>query len=309
MLDWPQNLCPIAGGYAPFVRSLSGGQSLSGFEQVQPQMHDRWSAAFTFRVRGKADIFLMRSLLTQLRGRAGTIRVPTFEAARAPLTASTPGAPAIPGAPIGTAVTNPQFIRRWPELRNTQYEFSALPSITGVATILAADRVSFAADPASALPAVGNSIVLAGINRRITRISGTGPLIFAIEPALTVAPGTLATPATLGSVAATVNANAALNATSLDIHVTVGGAPLAGNFFSIADKLYVINGISTLSAGIYRCAIWPWLRVAATAGDLVNLATPRCEMRLASDDVGAEALRSLTRRSFGQVALQFDEVA
>lgn len=78
MLTWPTILKPVSGGYASFVRSLSGGQSLSGFEQVQPQLHDRWMAGFGFRVRNAAQRLLWRGFLASMRGRANTVLLPAY---------------------------------------------------------------------------------------------------------------------------------------------------------------------------------------------------------------------------------------
>lgn len=84
MLTWPTTLKPNAGGYAPFVRSLSGGQSLSGTEQIVPQFHDRWQAKFVFALNRNDRVLALRALLAALRGRANTIALPAFEHARAP---------------------------------------------------------------------------------------------------------------------------------------------------------------------------------------------------------------------------------
>lgn len=84
MLTWPSELKPNSGGYAPFVRSLSGGQSLSGAEQIVPQFHDRWQAKFTFALNRSSRVLALRALLAALRGRANTIVLPAFEHARAP---------------------------------------------------------------------------------------------------------------------------------------------------------------------------------------------------------------------------------
>jgi hypothetical protein len=84
MMAWPSVLLPSGGGFATFVRSLSGGQSLSGIEQVQPQRHDRWRAQFMFPIRREAEVLAFRALVTGMRGRAGTVLLPAFDKARAP---------------------------------------------------------------------------------------------------------------------------------------------------------------------------------------------------------------------------------
>lgn len=295
MLDWPDALCPIRGGFAPFIRSLSGGQSLSGFEQVQPQLHDRWSASFSFHVSGKDQIFALRSMITGLRGRSGTILVPTFEDTRAPLSAATPG------APLGDVLVNPQFWRRWPDLADTEFEFSTLPAVTGNATILSSTAFSFTSSGTA--PQIGQYVTLYSKKRAIQSITGSGPYYIVFEPALTVAADTP------GTVAAIAGDNAAINATLLYVHVTTGTAPLAGNYFSIGNRLYTISSVDDLGLGVYGLDIWPWLRAAVAISDPVNFSTPACEMRLASDAEGADTLRSLMLRKYGDVTLSFDEVA
>lgn len=296
MLNWPSGLCPINGGFAPFVRSLSGGQALSGFEQVQPQLHDRWTASFSFRIFGKAEIFRMRSLLMQLRGRAGTILVPTFENSRAPWS------PPTPGAPIGAAVIDPPFWRRWPELADTVFEYSALTAITGTATITSGGRATFAATGTP--PQIGQWVTLDGERRYITTVNGSGPYDLEFEPMVAIGPSTH------GVIDARVSGAAAINSPTVDVQFYAGSPPLPGNFFSLGNRLYAINTVTpTGGPNNYRLNIFPWLRAAAVAGDVANFASPACEMRLASDGEGLDTLRGLTLRKLGDVTLSFDEVA
>lgn len=198
MLSWPSDLpLPFDGGFAPFVRSLSGGQSLSGIEQVQPQLHDRWQASFAYHINTDARVLALRGLLFAARGRANTIALPAVELS------------------AGIAKSN----------------------VTG----------------------------------------------------------------------ATVQTNAALNATSVDIHVGAG-VPKVGNLFSTPTaKLYGIQAVTALGGNVYRCTIWPWLRAALTATTALEFASPVCEMRFASDEEGADALKTLHLGRFGDVTLRFDE--
>ena len=84
MLAWPAALKPNGGGFAQTMRSLSGGPALSGFEQVVPQMIDRWQARYQIPMRSRGDVLMMRGLLSNLRGRAGTVALPAYENRYAP---------------------------------------------------------------------------------------------------------------------------------------------------------------------------------------------------------------------------------
>ena len=290
MLDWNSLLCPIAGGFAPFVRSLSGGQSLTGFEQLQPQMHDRWSAAFTFHLKDKATIFGLRAMLTQLRGRAGTILVPTFEDARAPLS-----------APSGDVKVGPPFYERFSKFAGTPYEFERVTDITGTATIIADDQFTFTATGDA--PEAGLYVALFGIKHAITAVSGAGPYTCKFRPRLTAgAP-------TPGSVKAIAAGAASLNATILDVLFQKGGPPEPGSFFSIGTRLHSINTADLIAANTYRLDIWPWLRADVAQNAEINFVSPACEMRLATDAEGTDTLRALAQRRYGDVTLRFDEVA
>jgi hypothetical protein len=196
MLAWPTLLKPNAGGFAPFVRSLSGGQSLSGIEQVVPQFHDRWQARFSFALNRNDRVLALRSLLAALRGRANTVALPAFECGRSPAFG--------PVAPV------------------TAFQFSPI------------------------------------------------------------------------------------NATEIVV-ATDGAVPAAGYLFSIGPRMYVSQAVVTLSPGRFAVTIWPWLRVAAPPGTPLNFSAPVCEMRLASDAEGADALTSLEVGRLGTVSLTFDE--
>jgi hypothetical protein len=66
------------------VKSLSGGQSLSGFEQVVSQFSDRWTATFAFNINSDARVLAFRAFVMSMRGRANTVALPAFDLARAP---------------------------------------------------------------------------------------------------------------------------------------------------------------------------------------------------------------------------------
>jgi hypothetical protein len=84
MIVWPAALKPTSGGFGQLVRSLSGGPSLSGFEQVVPQMTDRWQARYQVPLRNRDQMLAMRAMLGNLRGRTGTIALPAYENRYAP---------------------------------------------------------------------------------------------------------------------------------------------------------------------------------------------------------------------------------
>ncbi len=385
MLTWPSILCPSSGGYVPFLRSLSGGQSLSGFEQVQPQFHDRWAASFQIAIKTAEQNLAARSLLTQLRGRSGTVGLPLFERIRPPRAADTPGSPigtsvsnpvfasrlSVYGSPIGTTTVNPVVAVRWPKLEGTAYEYSTVAGLTGSVLIEDINRARFTAS-GSVQPSAGQYITLDGERRRIisletdgsdrllyffptinatladqyTTISGiTGTAVIeganrvkftptGTQPAvgqyvtliavrrkingilndgsdriLQVAPGFTIGSSTPGALTAATAADADLNDTTIDIDFTVGGPPVPGTRFSIGTRLYQADTIEDLGSGVSRCTIWPWLRADVASGTTVNFTTPLCEMRLASDQEGVDALRSLDLLKFGTVSLAFDEAS
>lgn len=230
MLAWDSTLPkPYDGGYSQSTRSLSGGQSLSGFEQVQAQQLDRWMASFSFFLRTPAQIATFGAMLTRLRGRANSIGLPMFDRSSAPWVVDTYG-----------RTLNPKFARD-KNLDGTVY----------------ADSSTLIDD----------------------------------------------------LIVSTVAVAALVNATTLRIAMTTGSAPLPGHRFSLGNRLYSINTATFVSGVLYDLEIWPWLRAGVSIGAAVDFTSPLCEMRLASDNEGADALRSMKLRRNGTVTLNFDEVA
>lgn len=81
--------------------------------------------------------------------------------------------------------------------------------------------------------------------------------------------------------------------------------PLAGQYFSIGDYLYLItSGVSTGGVN-YWLTFAPPLRGYAKNETAVDFSRPSCLMRLASDDEGQLELESLR---FADVSLNFVEV-
>jgi hypothetical protein len=116
MPKFPALLKPIAGGFAPAIKSLSGGQSLSGFEQVVSQLSDRWMASYTFAINSDAKVLALRAFVMSMRGRGNTVDVPAFDLARAPWAVDAQGRKQTPGfvrtrALDGTAYADPADLR------------------------------------------------------------------------------------------------------------------------------------------------------------------------------------------------------
>jgi hypothetical protein len=105
-------------------------------------------------------------------------------------------------------------------------------------------------------------------------------------------------------ITATLAAEAAIRAASITIRVTQGSAPSPGNYLEIANRLHIVTAILGQSGQDTACQIRPGLRASAAAGAAVRLVSPKCEMRLASDETGDLELQ-LAR--FGTVAVELVE--
>lgn len=123
---------------------------------------------------------------------------------------------------------------------------------------------------------------------------GRGPIVD-IDPAVAL-------------VAGTVSGSFLRGATSVNMLMTNPPfyPPLAGQYFSIGDYLYLIAS-STATGGVnhYQLTFAPSLRANANDGAAVDFSRPSCLMRLASDDDGQLELESLR---FADVTLNFVEV-
>lgn len=78
MLAFPAALRPTAGGYAQNPKTLSGGQSLSGLEQIASTMSDRWQASFKFPFNRGDRILALRAFIIGMGGRLNAVALPTF---------------------------------------------------------------------------------------------------------------------------------------------------------------------------------------------------------------------------------------
>jgi hypothetical protein len=225
MLNFPAGLRPIGGGFAPFAKTNSGGQSLSGFEQVVDSLSDRWTAGFSFKISTSADLLRIRAFILSMRGRANTVALPGFDNSRAPW-----------------AVVN--GIAQKPSVMRTR-------SLDGTAY---ADAANF-----------NDSLITAFLG-------GAYPAM----------------------------------ATQISISMAKGSAPLPGHLFGLGTRLYSILDVT--GSNPYLCDIWPSLRVDATT-PFVNFTSPVCEMRFATDNEGADALKGLSQLRLGTVTLNFEEAA
>lgn len=88
---------------------------------------------------------------------------------------------------------------------------------------------------------------------------------------------------------ATLNAVAALRATSITINMIAGGDLMGGEYFSIDHetlrwRLYRLRTVLDNGDGTWACTIRPPLRAAVAADTPLQFDRPKCVMRLASAD-------------------------
>ena len=87
--------------------------------------------------------------------------------------------------------------------------------------------------------------------------------------------------------AAEVFSDTALGATTMEIEVTAGSLPVAGNLFSVGVRLYKITRIISSTATTVTAKIWPPTREFHAAWAEANFYRPVLLCRLASDDAMA----------------------
>jgi hypothetical protein len=180
MLTFPSGLRPIAGGFINYAKTLGGGQSLSGIEQVASTMNDRWQASYRFPVRTDDDVLALRAFVMSMRGRASTVALPMFDLARAPWAVNAQGIKQTPGAV------------RTPSLDGTPFADAAnlrdgliRASITSLAA-LNAIQLSVAVAAGSA-PRPGHFFSLGTRGYAVQSVTGAGPYTLEIWPWLRVA--------------------------------------------------------------------------------------------------------------------------
>jgi len=77
--SWPAGIFPKSGFFHPDSASRSGGQSISGSEQVTVGQA-RWRARFSGPVVTEESVLSWRAFVADMAGRAGTVLVPRWEA-------------------------------------------------------------------------------------------------------------------------------------------------------------------------------------------------------------------------------------
>lgn len=104
-------------------------------------------------------------------------------------------------------------------------------------------------------------------------------------------------------ITATINASVALGAVSVGINLVSGSALEIGMHFSVSNRLYRIQEITSVVGALTTVKVWPPVRVAMSAAAVANFDDPRCLCRLASDGemmsgIDDYAGRTLARAQF-----------
>jgi len=93
-------------------------------------------------------------------------------------------------------------------------------------------------------------------------------------------------------------------ATELLVNQEADYAPHGGLYFNIGNRLHSAIEVTEESTDLYRVKFWPPAREDATEATIIDWQRPNCLMRLASDESGAGAYRSLR---FKTITLDFVE--
>lgn len=104
---------------------------------------------------------------------------------------------------------------------------------------------------------------------------------------------------------ATVVGSAPIRSVQMDIAITQGGDPLAGQYFGIGNHGYVIHEVLPTSGDGFALYFLPPLREAVTNGMTVKFTRPVVEMRQMTDDQGIQELEAMR---FAEITLDFIEV-
>jgi hypothetical protein len=104
---------------------------------------------------------------------------------------------------------------------------------------------------------------------------------------------------------ATIETTAAVGASQIAINLTQGGPILAGQQFGLSsERLYEISEIVSVAGAVTTVNIWPPLRAAAAATQVVQFTRPFCLMRCENM---SEQLQALEMLRFATLELQFIE--
>lgn len=86
---------------------------------------------------------------------------------------------------------------------------------------------------------------------------------------------------------ATLAASAGINATRISVNLSNVEGPRPGQYFGIADRLYLASRVwQVQEGGPTQIEFTPWLRATANSGTRVILDQPVCLMRFAQDQTG-----------------------
>lgn len=176
MLTFPAGLRPIGGGFANFAKTISGGQSMSGIEQVSSSMNDRWTAAYTFKISNTNDLLPLRAFILSMRGRANTVGLPAFDNNRAPWA-------------VVKGIRQTPKIRRDRALDGTPYADPANFNDTLIVASLTAAAAAMATQASIAIsvgtaPQPGHLFGLGNRLYSILSVTGAGPYAVEIWPSL-----------------------------------------------------------------------------------------------------------------------------
>ena len=89
-LPWPAGLVPETESWTIENADLSGGMSITGFEQIVSAPAGRWKAALSFKLQ-REDVLDLRGLVFGLKGRAGTVMVGPFDLHGSPMAGADDG--------------------------------------------------------------------------------------------------------------------------------------------------------------------------------------------------------------------------
>lgn len=176
MLTFPSLLLPNAGGYVANPKTISGGQSIGGLEQVVTSLNDRWAASYRFPANRNDRILALRAFILGMRGRSGTVALPAFDKSRAPW-------------PLVNGVAQTPKIRRRPTLDGTPYADppSLVDQLIIARTAAAAAAMDIQLTIAMTLgsaPQPGHLFSLGTRLYAVTSVAGAGPFVCGIWPSL-----------------------------------------------------------------------------------------------------------------------------
>lgn len=78
-ITWPAAVFPARAMFHPDTQSRSGGQSMTGSEQITVSNAGRWRATLTMPVLTNESILSWRAFISMMEGRAGTCLVPKWD--------------------------------------------------------------------------------------------------------------------------------------------------------------------------------------------------------------------------------------